>query len=415
MGLKEMIEEANSEAVNRLVESDPVLVKVDRASRAMPGMKGRIILHAGPPIRWEDMCGPMKAGIVGAVIYEGWADDASHAEKMLSEGEVRLRPCHELSAVGSMTGVTSPTMWVYVIKNKRYGNVAYSHLYEGRGKTLAFGGVSDETFKRLRWMYSVLGPSLNDAIKSIGEINVKSIISEGLHMGDECHNRNIACSQLFFLRILDGLLDLSPSTLKEIKSYIIGTRSNFFLTLAMASCKAIADSAKGIPYSTVVTAMSRNGVKFGIKVSGLGDKWFIGPAQKIKGLYFPGFSEKDANPDMGDSSITETVGLGGFAMAASPPMLQLVGITPDQAIGYTEKMDRITVVKHRHFTIPLMGFRGTPVGIDIRKVLDNGILPIINTGISHKEPGIGHIGAGLVNPPIEAFTEALKEFGREYV
>lgn len=398
-----------------MIESEPILVGVEKASEVIPEMRKKVIFHAGPPIAWRQMCGPMKSGITGAAVFEGWAKDAAEADKLIRDGSIKLSPCHEHSCVGSMTGVTSPSMWVFVVQDKKYGSTTYSHLYEGRGATLAFGGMTTETLSRLRWLGEKLGPALRDSLKTVGSISVRNIISEGLQMGDECHNRNVACSLTLFLRMSDGLHDLDRRLFTEVREYVTGSRSNFFLTLGMASCKSMSNAASGIRLSTVVTVMSRNGVQFGIRVSGLGEKWFIGPAQKIRGLYFPGYTEADANLDMGDSAITETVGLGGFAMAASPPMLQLVGLTPEDAAHLTVEMDEITTKTHKYFTVANLGFRGTPVGIDIRKVLKTGQLPVINTGISHKEPGIGQIGAGLVNPPMEAFKAAFGEFSDRYL
>lgn len=415
MDIKGKIEAANKKAVTRMVESEPTLVGVDRVSKLIPGLDKNMILHAGPPIAWKDMCGPMRSGIAGAAVYEGWAKDFAGADKLIRVGEITLGSCHEHMSVGSMTGVTSPSMWAYVVKDRKYGSIAYSHLYEGRGSTLAFGGFSPETVTRLKWLGETLGPCISDSLKVVGDIPLKAIMAEGLQMGDECHNRNVACSQNFFLKIADGLLNLDVKTFKQVKDYIIGGRSNFFLTLGMAACKVMSNAASGVPYSTVVTVMSRNGVQFGIRVSGLGDMWFTGPAQRIRGLYFPGYSDRDANPDMGDSAITESVGLGGFAMSASPPMLQLVGLGPEEANHYTDEMYGITTRAHSYFLIPNLGFKGTPVGIDIRKVLKSGVLPIINTGISHKKPGVGQIGAGLVNPPMEAFKSAFEAFTERYL
>jgi hypothetical protein len=410
LSLKEKIASANTESFTRMVESEPTLVEVGPVSKLLPRLRKKTILHAGPPISWEKMCGPMRSGVAGAAIYEGWAEDFAGADKLLREGTIRLEPCHEHSSVGSMTGVTSPSMWAFAVRDTKYGSKSYSHLYEGRGNTLAFGGFSPETLARLKWLEETLGPSLHDSLKTVGEVPLRTIISEGLQMGDECHNRNVACSQIFFLKLCEGFHDLDAKTFKQVKDYMVGARSNFFLTTAMAACKAMSNAASNVPLSTVVTVMSRNGVEFGIEVSGLGERWFLGPAQKINGLYFPGFTEKDANRDMGDSAITESVGLGGFAMAASPPMLLLVGLTPEEAVHFADQMYGITTGVHKYFRIPNLGFKGTPVGVDIRKVVKTRVLPIINTGISHREPGIGQIGAGLVNPPMEPFEAALKEF-----
>lgn len=412
---REDIDEANRVALERYSSAQPVLVGIGRARDVVPGLRDRMLLHAGPPITWERMSGPLRGAVIGAIMYEGWARSAEEAEKVAAGGEVAFSPCHEHSAVGPMAGVVSPSMPVFIIENRAAGNRSYCTLNEGLGKVLRYGAYSPEVLERLRWMADVLAPVLAKGIELSRGIDLKSIIAQALHMGDEVHNRNRAATSLFIRAIAPYLIDTGYplSDIRRVLEFINGN-DHFFLNLSMPAAKAMLEAAHGIPKSTMVTVMSRNGTDFGIKVSGLGDRWFTGPAQKVKGLYFPGFGDDDANPDIGDSSITETAGLGGFAMAAAIPIVQFVGGTPEDALGFSRRMYSITLSENRFFSIPVLSFRGTPTGIDLRKVVETGILPQINTGIAHKDPGIGQVGAGLVTPPWECFEKALLAFAERY-
>lgn len=409
------IEKANQETVERFLNSQPVLVGVGKAIDVIPGMTPKTILHAGPPISWDRMSGPLKGAIIGALIYEGLAKNEKEAVELASSGEITFDSCHHHSAVGPMAGVTSPSMPVFIVENKTYGNKAYCNMNEGLGKALRFGAYGEDVIARLKWMENVLGPAIKLALEIVGEIDVKNLQVQALMMGDECHNRNRAGTSLFLRQIAPGLVKsgLPQEDVAKVFEFINGN-DHFFLNLSMAACKAIADSAKGIRGSTIVYTMARNGTDFGIRVSGLGDRWFTAPAEKVKGLYFPGYGPEDANPDIGDSVISETIGIGGFAMAAAPAIVQFVGGTVKDAINYTQSMYEITTVENNAYRIPYLDFRGTPTGIDIRKVVETGILPIINTGIAHKDPGVGQVGAGLVHPPMKCFEDALVAFAEEY-
>jgi len=404
------IREANKIAVERILKSKPVLVGIGRAVEIIPGMDDNMILHAGPPISWDRMCGPMKGAIAGALIYEGRAESYKDAVKLAESGEIKFEPCHHHSTVGPMTGVVSPSMPVFIIENETYGNRAFCTMNEGLGKVLRFGAYSEDVIERLKWMEKTLYPALKEALK-IAKIDLKQIIAKALHMGDECHNRNVAATSLFLSEIVSLLLctTLEKKVINDVVKFIKGN-PHFFLNLSMPACKSMADQMVGIEYSTIVTAMARNGVEFGIRISSLGDEWFTAPAPMPIGLYFPGYSEKDANPDLGDSTITETAGLGGFAMAAAPAIVQFTGGSPKDALNATREMREITVTENPSFSIPMLDFRGTPTGIDLLKVVETGITPRINTGIAHKEPGIGQIGAGLVRAPMECFKKAIKRY-----
>jgi hypothetical protein len=408
------IRQANEEALQRLLSADPVWEDVLPARDVWPEMAGRFLLHAGPPIEWERMCGPMKGAIIGAILYEGWADDPDAAQQMAARGGVQFAPCHHFGAVGPMSGVVSPSMPVVVVRNAAASNTAYATLNEGLGKVLRYGAYGPDVLARLGWMRDRLGPSLGSSVRALGGLQLKSVIAQALQMGDECHNRNVAATSLIS-RILAPALAQSVEdrdTLTEVLRFM-ADNNHFFLNLSMAACKASLDAAHSIEHSTMVTAMARNGVDFGIRVSGLGDRWFTGPANIPDGLYFPGFDERDAAPDLGDSAITETAGIGGFAIGAAPAIVKFVGGSPEDALAYTEEMYGITLGRNPSFSIPTLSFAGTPTGIDIRKVLDSNVLPLINTGIAHKEAGIGQIGAGLVRPPAVCFEDALRAMWEE--
>ncbi len=414
--LSDKIEKANQEAVERIQKSEPVVVDVQTARDVLPNFEDKMILHAAPPEKWEDMSGPMQGAAIGACIYEGWADDEESARTMLDAGEVTFDPAHHHNAVGPMTGIVSPSMPVWVVENKTYGNTAYTTLNEGLGKVLRFGANGPEVIEKLKWMEKTLGPALGEALRQTEEgINLKNITSQALHMGDEVHNRNKAATSLFIREITPYLLQTSydNDTIKEIIKFM-GGNEHFYLNLSMPASKATMDAAHGIEYSTVLTAMARNGVHFGIRVSGLGDEWFVGEAQKVDGLYFPGYTEEDACRDLGDSTISETAAVGGFAMAAAPAIVGFVGGTVSDSIRFTKDMYEITIDENENFTIPPLNFRGTPTGIDLLKIIETGILPAINTGIAHKEPGIGQIGAGLVDPPEACFRKAIRAFAQKY-
>ncbi|GAV25695.1 hypothetical protein ciss_16280 [Carboxydothermus islandicus] len=410
------IEKANKIALEKYFNSQPVLVSIGIAREVIPGMDEDTLLHAGPPITWEKMSGPLRGAVIGALIYEGRANTPEEAEKLAKSGKIKFSPCHEHNAVGPMAGVISPSMPVFIVHNVTHGNYAYCTLNEGLGKVLRYGAFSDEVINRLRWMEKVLAPGLKKAIELSGGIDLKTIIAQALHMGDELHNRNKAGTSLFIRNIAPYLVKagLPDSELVDILNFI-NSNDHFFLNLSMPAAKVMLDAAHNIPKSTLVTTMARNGTEFGIRVSGLGNRWFTGPAQMIKGLLFPGFKEEDCNPDIGDSAITETAGFGGFAMAAAIAIVQFVGGTPEDALNYSRKMYEITIAENRVFQIPIFGFRGTPTGIDIRKVLSKNILPQINTGIAHREAGIGQVGAGLVNPPWECFEKALLAWKEQYL
>ena len=409
------IEKANAEATERMMEARPVLVGLGKAIDVVPGMRENLLLHAGPPITWARASGPMRGAITGALIFEGMAQDMDEAQALVESGEIELEPCHHHQAVGPMAGVTSPSMSVYILENVTHGNKSYSNLNEGYGKVLRYGAYSQEVLDRLRWMEEVMAPLLAKAVEASSGIDVRALLAEALHMGDEGHNRNKAGSILFTTKLAPFITKAAPKP--EIAADILkalGDNALSVLNPVMAACKGMVDAAHGVEGSTVVSTMARNGTDFGIRVSGLGDRWFTAPVATPDGLYFPGFSAEDASGDIGDSTITETAGIGGFAMASAPAIVTFVSGTPKDALNATLEMYEITAAEHKYFTMPPLDFRGTPTGIDIRKVVEKGITPRVNTGIAHKDPGVGQVGAGLVRPPMAMFEEAVIAFAEEY-
>jgi hypothetical protein len=405
----EKIETANKEAIRRILQAEPVLVDVQRAGDVIPGLAAKTILHSGPPIAWERMCGPMRGAVCGIAVFEGWAKDLAQAEAAAAGGEYAFHPNHHFGAVGPMTGMTTMSQPVFIVENRAFGNRTYCTVNEGLGKVMRFGGNDAEVLNRLRWIKDVLGPALSAAVKASGGIALKSIIARGLAMGDEMHQRNVACSSLF-LREIAPFLAQAVSDRKHLTEALtfIGKNDQFFLNIAMAMSKSMTDPADGIEGSTIVTAMCRNGTDFGIRISGTGETWYTAPVEMPTGLYFPGYSEKDANPDMGDSAIVETVGLGGFAMAAAPAVAGFIGAgNASEAARYTKAMYEITSGRNPDWTMPNLDYAGVPTGIDIRKVLQSGTAPVINTGIAHKKPGVGQVGAGIVRAPMACFEKAL--------
>jgi hypothetical protein len=407
-----LIDEANKKAVQKIIDAQPVWVDVGLAGDVIPGFKPNTIVHAGPPVAWEKMCGPMKGSVIGALIYEGRAKTAEEAEKVAGSGEFEFTPCHHLAAVGPMTGVYSANMPVIVIENKENGNRAYSNFNtEGKGRPFSFGAYGEDTQERLQFIKNVMAPTLGDVVRASGGIDLKAITAMALHMGDDCHNRLIGATGQLWKQIVPWLGQLNiPHGIVTGLAYTFLHNNWFFLNYSMAACKSALDAARGVPGSTLVTVMARNGTEVGIQLSGMDGQWFTAKAPMVKGKYFPGRTAEDANPDMGDSAITETAGIGAFAMAAALGMTQLVGGTVDEAIGISKAMKKITVAPNPAYTIPIFNFEGTPTGIDILKVIETGIVPFINTGIAHKNAGEGIIGAGIVNMPMEVFEKALLAF-----
>ena len=404
-----MIDRANAEAIARVQAATPVLTGVARAGDVIRGLGDDVLLHAGPPIGWERMSGPVRGAVIGALLYERRARTEAEATALAASGRIRFEPCHHHAAVGPMAGTISTSMPVCIVENRAGGTRAYTTFNEGYGKVLRYGAYDESVVERLRWIEGTLGPVIGRALELAGGLDMKALISQALQMGDEGHNRNKAGSALLG-RLLGPFIVRTgaPAGQQADVLRFLADNDLAMLNPVMAACKATMDAAHGIAHSTLVTTMARNGTDFGIRVSGLGDRWFTGPSEVPRGLYFPGFTAEDGNPDMGDSAITETAGIGAFAMAGAPAIVTFVGGTVHDAIESTLEMYEITLAEHEIFRIPALDFRGTPTGIDIRKVIRTGILPRINTGIAHRRAGVGQVGAGLVRPPRICFEEALR-------
>jgi hypothetical protein len=407
------VDQANRQALERLMAARPFLVGVARAGEVVPGLTGRTVFHAGPPIEWERMAGPMQGGVIGACLYEGWAKNEAEARELIESGGVALDSCHHHGATGPMAGILSPAMAVYVVEDREHGGRFFSQLNEGYGKVLRYGAFAPEVLERLRWLNEDMAPLVDRALRSGGGIDLRTLIAEALQMGDEGHNRNKAGSLIFLRLLAPHLVGTGPAASQVLE--FLGQNPLSVLNPVMAACKAMADAAHDVPGSTIVSTMARNGTDFGIRVSGLGGQWFTAAAEVPVGLFFPGFTAADANPDLGDSAITETAGIGAFAMAAAPAIVSFVGGSADDARRATLEMYEISAAEHQHFKIPSLGFRGTPTGIDLRKVVELGITPRINTGIAHRLAGVGQVGAGLVRPPMAIFEAALLAFAEKYL
>jgi hypothetical protein len=408
----EKAEEANREALRRILAAEPVLTDVRRAGELIPQLDaGRLALHAGPPITWERMCGPLRGAICGAAVFEGWAPDLAAAEKLAASGAIEFAPNHHFGAVGPMTGITTRSMPLLVVENRAFGNWAACTINEGLGKVMRFGGNDAEVLARLAWLRDDFSVLLKKSLDLVGGIPLNPLIARGLAMGDEMHQRNVACTSLLLRALAPSLASLGGS-LEKAFAFMAGN-DQFFLNVAMAMGKSILDPARGIDGSTIVTAMARNGTDFGIRVAGRGDEWFTAPVEMPQGLYFPGFSAADANPDMGDSAILEAVGLGAFSMAAAPAVAGFVGAGGfAEALATTRAMAEIAAARHPQWRIPALEFAGVPVGIDARRVVDTGIAPAINTGIAHRRAGVGQVGAGVARAPLACFEKALVALSR---
>jgi uncharacterized protein DUF1116 len=405
---------ANEAAVARMVAAGASLVDV-RPAADVVGLTPGQFCHAGPPIDWERASGPLRGALTGAMLLEGLAADPGEAERRLADGRladgtpIELFPCHDRDGVGPMAGVVSPSMWTWVLRDDVHGNDSWCTLNEGLGKVLRYGAYAPEVIERLAWMRDVLGPAFAAALRATGPIDVKALIGQMVQMGDEGHNRNRGGTLMLLRDLMPAMLErsgLPPSELARVARFV-GGNDHFFLNLVMPAAKLQSRAASGIPGSTVVTVLSRNGTDFGIQTAGTGGAWFTGPAGSVAGLYLGAYGPDDANPDIGDSAITETVGLGGFAMAAAPAIVRFVGGTVSDAMLATRSMYEITLAENPAYALPVLDFRGAATGIDVTRVVRTGILPQINTGIAGRLPGTGQVGAGLVTPPMECFTLAL--------
>ncbi len=403
------LEKANGRVVEAMRSCDPILVDVVPAKSVLPELKDRLALHAGPPVPFEKMTGPAQGALIGVALYEKWVKTPEEAIQMLETGQIQLDSCHHHQAVGPMAGITSGSMPVLVVKNTVSGENAYTILNEGIGPVLRFGAYNEEVMKRLTWFEEEFGSTLSAAIQHADGIPLKPIMAKALLMGDEMHQRNAAASLLFLQVLLPHLVaTVSGDRLARAVTFL-GNTDQFFLNLAMAAGKTMGDAGQAVGGGSIVTAMCRNGVDFGVRVSGLGDTWWSGPVNQPQGMYFAGYNVEDGNPDIGDSAIMETIGLGGMALPAAPAVIGFVGSgTFDDAQRIFRRQRGIVTATQPTFQIPALDGQAALLGIDVRFVVSSGVLPLINTGIAHKVAGIGQIGAGTVSPPLVAFERAAE-------
>jgi hypothetical protein len=408
--LRAKIDAANAKTVDIIHQADPVLIDVRPAREVIPGMTDRMVLHSGPPVDWRHMCGAQRGSVLGAVLLEGWATTAEEATSLLERDAIRLEPNHHHGAVGPMAGATTASVPVFVVRNAPFGNIACS-----RSSLHQFGEYHEDALAGLRSWRDIFAPSIGAAVRHLGGVPLKPIISKALQMGDELHNRPIAASSVLSIILAPALAECGLPHDKLVATLkFLSTAEFLFLPVAMAAAKATLDAAQGIDHSTVVTCMTRNGYEFGIRVSGLGDQWFTAPSPRPDGAFVPGYSQEDAGLDMGDSAVTETVGWGAFVLAGALGLLPQLGAKLESAVAQSQRMRDITLSASPSFLIPALGFAGAPVGIDLRKVLDTGVTPLIDTAIAHKDPGHGYIGGGIVNAPMECFIKAFQGFVKKY-
>jgi len=407
------VDQANTLALSRLTASRPVLIGTARAATLIPALSERRLLHAGPPLDWKRAAGPVRGALIGAALLEGWAPDPASAAAALAAGDIAFEPCHHHGAVGPMAGIISPSMPLWIVKDPATGRQAYCNYNEGLGKVLRFGAHSPEVLARLNWMGGELFETLRRALDQLGGLELRPLMARALQMGDELHNRNAAATGLFTRQIAPAVARSASAASAAAVFDFLGANDHFFLNLSMAACKLACDSARGVEGSSICTAMARNGSDFGIQVSGLDGIWFTAPAPVVDGLFFAGYGPADAAPDLGDSAITETAGLGGISLAAAPSIVRFVGGTSALALATTRRMAAICAGEHPEFTIPALDFQGSPAGIDARRVVDLNRPPVINTGIAHREAGIGQIGAGITAAPLACFEQAISQLASQ--
>lgn len=409
------VDAANDEVVGRIASARAFLVDVRPASDVIPTLGESELLHAGPPLAgWDEACGALRGAIAGALLQMGRIRSLDMAKHAVASGEVRLSPANDANALATYGGVLSRRTPLLVVENRTSGVRAFAALNEGRGRALRYGANDPETLARLAWLEGEFAELLAEALRLSGGIDVFAILAQALHMGDEGHSRQKAASALFLNAIAPFLVETGCSNDRLARAFrFLAQNEIFFLPITMAGAKSALASAAGVRDSTVVTCMAVNGARFGIKVSGLGDQWCTAPLPKIHGHYFESYGPEDANPVIGDSEIAETFGLGAFAMTAAPALARYVGGTPEEAARLSKEMYAVTVGEHKQFTIPALSFRGTPLGIDARRVVETGLEPIFNTGIAHREPGVGQIGAGFGRAPIACFRVALDRLSKE--
>jgi Protein of unknown function (DUF1116) len=408
-------ERANAEVLERLWASEPVLVDVRPALEVVPGMTPETVLTSGAPLAWEDYFGGQRSGLIGGALYEGLARDAEEADALIRAGRIRIATCNEHGCVGSLAGIYTASMPVFVVENAKGGNRAFCNLFEGPSPARLNYGVYNEAVREsLGFIGAVIGPLLGEAVRRAGGVPLRPIVRRALHMGDELHSRNTAATLLFTRELFPALLELAEERQGEVRQMLeyLSSSDYFFLRLSMASSKTTADAAHGVEGSSIVSAMTFNCRNFAIRVSGLGDTWFEAPMPTMEPKLFEGYTIDDVEYMGGESVINETVGLGGFAQAAAFPLQEYQGGSAERMVETNLEMYEITAGEHPEFKIPFLGFRGVPTGIDVYRVVDTGITPAMDIGVAGH--GGGQIGAGVLRAPLACFEEAVVEYKRRY-
>ena len=406
-------ERANTKSFERMVDSDPVLIDICKAGDVVPNMAPNTILTSGPPMPWESYFGGQRDAIIGAALFEGLGDSREEVEQKLGNKEISVAGCHDYGCVGSLAGVYSASMSVFVVENQKFGNRGFCNLYEGTNPRRLNYGIYDEGVKeRLRFVENTIVPVIRHAVLKTEGIELKPLIVRALHMGDELHSRNTAASLLFTRELFPHLLDYENRDLISAALKAITEDNYFFLRLSMAAAKVMADASHGIEQSSVVTAMAFNCCNFAIRVSGLGSQWILGPHADVEARLFDGHTQDEISWMGGESTITETVGLGGFAQAAAFPLQKYQGGSAEEMVRRNVELYEITIGEHNVFHIPYLGYRGTPTGIDIFKVKETGIRPVMDIGIAGRDGG--QIGAGIVSAPMSIFNEACELYNQKY-
>lgn len=406
---------ANQRAFELLTGADPILVDVRPAGDVVPGMTPTTVLTSGPPHAWEEYVGPQRNALIYGAIYEGLASSELEAAEKYASGELQIEPCHHHGCVGSVAGIYTASMPVFVVENRAGGNVGFCNFYEGESqRRLNYGTYGDDVKARLDFVHETVAPTIKEAVQAAGGIPLKSIMSRALRLGDELHSRNTAGTLLFSRALFPHLVDAKGDRSDRVKKTLgfLEESDYFFLRLSMAASKVAVDAARGVEESSMVTTMSISCNGYGIRVSGLGDEWFVGPPPIVQGHFFEGYSEDDLVWMGGESQVTETAGLGGFAQACAFPLQRYQGGTPEAMIENNLAMYEITVGENPDFYIPYLRFRGTPTGIDIFKVVESRITPVIDGGLGGRDGG--QIGAGVLRAPLECFEMAVDAYRAQY-
>jgi hypothetical protein len=405
--------EANREAIGRVLASEPWLVGVRPAAEVVPGFAPNLILHAAPPASFDGLSALLRGGLVGAALFEGIAETAAEAEKRLRSGEILLGAAQDHAAMAGGAGSITASLPVLVLEDRANGNRAFHFLMEGFGKTLILGMYDDDVRDRLVWIRDELAPALDGALAALGGIDARALMAEALRRGDELHNRNAAATSMLAERLAPAF-DVDPTARRRIFDFL-HSNSQFFVGVSLAATRLALDAGHGVEGSSLVTAVGANGRDCGIKVSGLGDRWFVAPADVPEGVFLEGFGPDDAGPSCGDSLAVECAGLGATVIAAAPALWPLVGADEALARKIFEETAEIALGDHPHYRVPLLGDRSAPAGIDLLRVVETGIRPVIDIVMVHREPGRGMIGFGLTSPATGCFEQAAQAFHEQYL